>query len=168
MPSTQFKITGSIIQAYIMCPRQSWLMSRNISGDQYNDFLAIGRLLSEESYSRDKKEIHIEGNVFDVIKKENNMLILIETKKSSKHLEAGKFQLLYYIYSLKEKIPNMKAEIRVPKEKLIFDVELNEENEHNLLSTIGLIQALIEKEKPMNPEKKKYCKTCSYNEFCWS
>ncbi len=30
-------------------------MSRQITGDQYNDFLAIGRLISEESYKRDKK-----------------------------------------------------------------------------------------------------------------
>jgi len=54
------KITGSIIQAYNICKRQAWLMSRQITGDQYNEFLAIGRLISEESFKRDKKELRIE------------------------------------------------------------------------------------------------------------
>ena len=96
-------ISGSLIQAYLICPRQSWLMSRNLFGDQYNEFMAIGRLYSDESYKREKKEIKIGSNVIDVLKKENGEVVLIETKKSSRAIDASKFQLLYYIpYCLKK------------------------------------------------------------------
>ena len=30
------------------------------------------------------------------------------------------------------------------------------------------IDSIIGKEKPPGPNRLKYCKTCSHNEFCWS
>ncbi len=73
-------------------------MSRNISGDQYNEFIAIGRLISESSYKNNKKEINIGSNKIDFIKKDNDSLVIVETKKSSKMLNATEAQLLFYLY----------------------------------------------------------------------
>lgn len=79
-----------MIQVYMICPRQAWLMSRQICGDQYNEFLAIGRLYAEETYKKEKKEVIFENNKIDVVKKERNFLAVIETKKVQKCLKLQK------------------------------------------------------------------------------
>ncbi len=162
------KISGSLIQAYIICPRQAWLMSHQITGNQYNEFLVIGRLYSEETYKREKKEILIDGNKIDVIKEKNGVLTLIETKKSSKMINAAKMQLLNYLYSFSKKGFSVKGEIRVPKEKKIIKIDLSKENVELLKKTLNDIEMLIKKEIAPEPVRKNLCKTCSYNEFCWS
>lgn len=161
-------INGSIIQAYVICPRKAWLMSRQISGDQYNEFLAIGRLYSEETYKKDKKEIIIAGNKIDIVKEENGELLLIEVKKSSKRLEASKMQLLNYLYTLAKMGHKVKGEIRVPKEKKVIPVEFGDSEKKIIEDLYQEVEAVIKKEK--SPPKKWLgtCKTCSYNEFCWS
>ena len=162
------KIHGSLIQAYIICPRQSWLMSRQISGNQYNEFLSIGRLYSEETYKREKKEILIDGNKIDVIKERGGVLTLIETKKSSKMIEASKMQLLNYLYSFSKKGYSVKGEIRIPKEKKIIPVEFGDDEKGLIEELHKTIEELINREKA--PEKIRIgsCRNCSYSEFCWS
>ncbi len=162
------KITGSLIQAYIICPRQAWLMSRQITGDQYNEFLAIGRLYSDETYKRDKKEIRIDGNVVDVVRGKDGELTLIEVKKSSKMLRASRMQLLHYLYSFSKKGHTVKGEIRIPKEKKVIPVEFNDAEKRELTMIYDKIEKLIERDSV--PEKKRIgaCRRCSYGEFCWS
>lgn len=162
------KIYGSLIQAYYICKRQAWLMSRNICGDQYNDFLAIGRLISEKSFKRDKKELRIGSNIIDMIRKKDGSVILIETKKSSIGIEASKSQLLFYLYNLRHKIKILKGEIRIPKEKKIIRIELDEESLKRVEKMKCDIQKLILEEIPPLAAKSGYCKKCSYFEFCWS
>ncbi len=162
------KITGSLIEAYLFCPRQAWLMSRQLSGDQYNDFLSIGRLISEETYKKAKKEIIIEGGKIDIINKGKDKLVLFEVKKTSKHLRPATFQLLYYIYKLSEKGLNVSGELRIPKEKKIVSVELNEENKIELEKIINTLGEILKLEKPPNVKSQSYCRKCSYIEFCWS
>ncbi len=161
-------ITGSIVQAYVICSRQAWLMSRNISGNQYNDFIAIGRLLSEETYRKDKKEILIGGNKIDIIRGDDNSLTLIEIKKSLKMVEASEMQLLYYMYGIKDKEIEIKGEIRIPKEKKVIPVDLTKEGIKKVEETITSIEELLKNEDPPRKIRLKYCKTCSYLEFCWA
>jgi len=162
------KISGHIIQAYLICPRQAWLMSRNIIGDQYNDFMMIGRLLSEETYKREKKEIKIGGNIIDVLKSKDGVVTLIEVKKSSKAIEASMKQLLFYMYSLRHKVKNITGEIRVPTEKKVVKVELTDESILEIENLTDIISCMLEENKPPALERNKYCKTCSQLEFCWA
>ena len=161
-------ISGSLIQAFVICPRKAWLLARQITGNQYNEFLAIGRILTEETYKREKKEILVDGNKIDVIKAKGGLLTLIETKKSSKMLEASKMQLLNYLYSFSQKGYSVKGEIRIPKEKKIIPVEFGDKEKVIIENLHKEITILIEYEK--SPEKKRIgaCKNCSYAEFCWS
>lgn len=46
----------SIFNAYNICKRQAWLMMRNLTADQDNAFLEIGRLIDETAFKREKKE----------------------------------------------------------------------------------------------------------------
>lgn len=162
------KITGSIIQAYSICKRQAWLMSRQITGDQYNDFLAIGRVISEESFKRDKKELRIGSNVIDIVRNKDGSVILIETKKSSRAINASKSQLLFYLYNLRHKVKNLQGEIRIPKEKKIINVVLDETEIEKIDKLKKDIQTLLEKETAPEVKKSKFCTKCSYYEFCWS
>jgi CRISPR-associated exonuclease Cas4 len=162
------KLTGSLIQAFSLCPRQAWLMSRSLAGDQQNEFLAIGRLYSKESYKREKKEVLVDGNKLDVVKNDNGTLTVIETKKSSRMLKTGKIQLLHYLYSLKKKGYSVKGEIRVPREKKIIELALDEEAEKELEGIYGRIESLIEQEKAPAPLWIGACRSCSYKEFCWA
>jgi len=162
------RVTGSILQAFVICPRQAWLMSRNISGNQYNEFIAIGRLLSDETYKRDKKEIMIGGSKIDVIRQKDGVITLIETKKSSRMIEASQMQLLLYLYNFSKKGRTIKGEIRVPKEKKVIPVELTDERIVEVENLISEIKCMLQKESAPPKEWIKFCKTCSYLEFCWS
>jgi len=161
-------ISGSIIQAYLICPRQAWLLARQITGDQYNNFLAIGRLYSEETYKREKKEIIIGKNKIDVIKGKDGLLTIIEVKKSSKIVEASKMQLLNYLYHLSKKGHSVKGEIRIPKEKKIIPVKFGD-NEKKLIEKLHKeINELISRDQIPESKRIKACKNCSYSELCWS
>ncbi len=52
----EIRITGSMVQAYTVCPRQAWLTSRQICPDEDNVYLALGRLIDQQSYGREKKK----------------------------------------------------------------------------------------------------------------
>ena len=161
-------ITGSIVQAYIYCPRKAWLMSRQITGNQYNEFLAIGRLIAEESFKREKKEILIEGGKIDVISKGKDELILIEVKKSSKHLKTSKIQLLFYLYKLAKKGYKVKGEIRIPEEKKVIPVDFSEKEKKEIEKLQKELTEILNKDKPPEEKWKPACRKCSYLEFCWS
>ncbi len=64
-------VSGTLIQNYLICKRQTWLMSREIIPDQDYSYIAIGRLVDEESYDRDKKKINIGDMVLDVVRGKN-------------------------------------------------------------------------------------------------
>jgi len=53
-------ISPYIIQAYLTCPREAWLEYHAISSDQDHEYLALGRLIHEVSYQRDRKEIYVD------------------------------------------------------------------------------------------------------------
>ena len=161
-------ITGSLVQAYIFCPRQAWLLSRQIVGNQYNEFLAIGRLLSEETYKREKKEIVIDGGKIDFIKTKDGNLFIAEVKKSGKFIETSKMQLLYYMYRLKQKGYDTNGEIRIPREKKAIKVVLSEENEKRIENILDELKRLLEQEHPPRIAYNRNCRNCSYFEFCWS
>ena len=163
-----FKITGSLIQAYIYCPRKAWLMSRQIVGNQYNEFLAIGRLISGETYKREKKEIIISGGKIDVVRNDKGELLLIEVKKSSKFLETAKQQLLFYLFQLDKKGVKTKGEIRVPREKKIITVELDKSAKQKIEKLISNLEEILSLKKPPKEKWSRKCKNCSYLEFCWS
>lgn len=160
-------ITGSIVQAYVYCPRKAWLMSRQITGDQYNEFLAIGRLIAEETFKREKKEILVEGGKIDVISKGKGELILIEVKKSSKYLKTSKMQLLFYLYKFSKRGYKVRGEIRIPKEKRVISVELGDVEIKKIETVIDEIEKLVKSIKAPEKKWKQSCKRCSYLEFCW-
>lgn len=165
----QARIYGSLVQAYLICKKQAWFLSRNLSGDPDNVFLEIGRLISENSYSREKRQLYIEGvGILDFVKIEGEKIVFAEVKKSSRALKSAEYQLLFYIYKLKERMNIKRGEIRIPKEKKVKVVTLTPEKEAKLQELEKEILNTIESETPPKSVKNKFCEKCSYQKLCWS
>jgi CRISPR-associated exonuclease Cas4 len=143
-------------------------MSRQLTPWQENPFIEIGRLISEESYKREKKEIHIENIVIDLLKTEGENIVIGEVKKSSRFEKSAKMQLAYYLFRLKQLGIHATGELLFPKEKKKIIVELTEEIEDELISAQKKIKSIIQIEMPPPAQKIKFCSKCGYQEFCWS
>jgi len=143
-------------------------MSRQINPFEDNPFLEIARIIHEDSYEREKKEIEFENLKFDLIKTGNKKIIVGEIKKSSRFLKSAKMQLLFYLWRLKNKGLNFTGEILIPKEKKKIPIILTEELEKELLNAITNIKEIIKKGTPPKVKKTKYCSSCAYFELCWA
>ncbi len=162
------KVNGTLVWYYAICKREVWLMSRNITPDQKDTNIEIGRFLHETYYNRTKKEIEF-GNVkFDVLLNTKDELIIGETKKSSKFQEASTMQLLYYIRELKRAGINAKGVLLYPEERKRLEVELTEEKSMLLEKAENEIERIINDTTPPPVVKNKYCKSCGYREYCYA
>ena len=145
-------------------------MYHQITGDQMNEFMYIGRLLSEDTFQRNKHEIMLADlpAKVDMIETRNGELMIAEIKKSSKRIENGKLQLKYYLYLLYKKGYKIKGEIKIPKEKKRELVELNEDDIIFIEKSLIEIEKLVCEEIPPEPKRIKDCSKCAHYEFCFS
>ena len=165
---SEVKVLGSFVQAYSVCPRQAWLMSRQICPDEDNIYLEMGRLVGEQAFGRERKEVLLGHLKIDLIRRGGRSFVVGEVKKSSKASGAARMQLAFYIYELREMGIAAEGELLFPeerrREKVILDDKLAKEVE-NLKREIA---ELIQREKPPAPQKNRFCGKCAYAEFCWS
>ena len=154
-----------ILQAYLTCPREAWLEYHGIISDQDHEFLALGRLVHEGSYQRARKEIFVDRLLkIDLFRDE----MIAEVKKSSRHKEAAKLQLAFYLYYLKhEKGLDKEGILLFPKERKTEKIKLTPELERKVEEMIAAMMPVLESDVPPPPTKSKYCRTCSFQEVCW-
>lgn len=159
---------GTQVNYFIVCPAKLWYFSHFLQMEKTSDLVSLGKLLHETSYEKVKKDILIDQRIaIDFIKK-GEKLILHEIKKSKKMETAHYYQILYYIYFLKTKgISSVEGEIDYPLLREVRRVELTPDLELELLDMLKKIKEIIMQEKPPVHEKKRYCRKCSYFEFCW-
>lgn len=162
------EVNGTLMWYYSICKREVWLISRNITPDERDTNIDIGRFISETTYGRNKKEIEF-GNVkFDVLLQAKNELVIGETKKSSKFQEASAMQLLYYLRILKKAGINARGVLLYPEEKKRVEVELTEEKIQMLDKMEREIASIIKCDTSPPVIKNRYCKTCGYREYCYA
>lgn len=161
------KINGTLIWYYCICKREVWLMGHKIVPDQENDNILIGKSIAAYSYGRKKKEIDVDHARIDVLEITDGKFCISEVKKSSRYKQSAKMQLAFYLYKLKERGIEARGELRFPKEKMREEVVLDERTEAELLEIIEDITDILNREKPLLPEKQKFCWNCAYAEFCW-
>lgn len=162
------EVGGTLIWYYKLCKREVWLMGRNITPDQGDANIDIGRFIHETTFKRNDKEI-LFGNVrFDVLFKNKDKIVIGEIKKTSKYSEASKYQLLYYLRVLKDAGIYAEGQLLYPEEKKREDVKLTEEYERELDDILKDIEHIIECECPEKPTKINLCKNCGYREYCFS
>ncbi len=163
-----FAITGTLIWYYFICPREVWLMSRQVTAFQDNPFLEIGRFLQEDSYAREKKNIRLENIELDVIRQEKGKLVIGEVKKSSRFIKSATMQLAFYLERLEKYGIQASGELRFPKERKRITVKLNPTLRQELQEAENRIRDIIRQETPPPVKLVKWCRHCSYREFCYS
>jgi len=162
------QITGTLINYYFHCQTQCWLHANRINLEDNSELVRIGRVMHEidESKSRNS-EISIENIKIDKITRD----YVIEKKKSDADVEASKWQVLLYLYKLKQKgvVKKGKIEFKEKKKqsKKVHFVELDEVNEKELLEVLAEITELIDLPKPPEPKFENHCKRCAYYEYCF-
>ncbi|MEM3040362.1 MAG: CRISPR-associated protein Cas4 [Candidatus Methanomethylicaceae archaeon] len=159
-------IAGTLVWYYFVCRREVWLMSREITPDQESPALDVGRAVHEVFYRKLLKEISLEGIKIDLFKRTERAVC--EVKTSSRFVESARFQLLYYLFRLKEYGVDATGWILIPTEKRRIRVELSEEAEQALLKALSQIKEIVELEHPPPPVRIPYCRRCAYREFCWA
>lgn len=168
MFSEEPRIGGTLVWYASICLRQVWLMARCIDPDERNELLILGRLVDESRYQREKHNISFGNNRFDIARKEGETLVISEIKKSSRSLKAAQLQILHYLYELKKNGVEARGELLFPEERKKEQVLLNKESMQELDALYSVIQETTRCLKPPEPVRVGYCKTCAYNEFCWS
>ena len=161
-------ISGTLVWYYYICPRQVWLMSRELTPDQEDPFLEIGRLISETAYKDDRKEVRIENIVIDLLRRDDEDVVIGEVKKSSRYELSAKMQLAYYLLRLKRLGVIAKGELLFPKERKRIKLELTPELEEELEKALNEIEKIIKLEKPPEAKRNRFCSKCAYREFCWA
>lgn len=159
--------TGTQINYYFICKRKLWLFSHNLEMEQSSDAVLLGKILQETTYKRQQKEILIDERIrIDFIDNEG---VIHEVKKSRKVEEAHTWQLLYYLFYLKQKgIEQLRGEINYPLLKQILKVELTTEKETELQEILGKMREIVNSEFPPEKQDIRFCRKCSYLELCWS
>lgn len=161
-------LTGTHINYYFVCKRKLWLFAHGISMEHTSDTVLLGRLIDESTYGRKDKGIDIDDTItIDWIDEKNG--ILHEVKKSDSMEEAHTWQVLYYLWYLKQKgVNGLRGKIDYPKLRQTVNVMPTSESEDRLMEVLRDIRAVIAREAPPERINKKFCKTCSYFELCWS
>ena len=166
--STTIRVTGTMISYLHVCPRQLWFFQNHIEMEHTSDRVAMGQLLHEESYPREKrKERPInDRNLVDFIDKNGS---LHDVKSSPSMQKAHEMQMLYYLYLLKQKgLPNRKGVINYPRQRRTVEVELTPEKEREVEEAIQEVKRISNLPTPPDVAFMRICKSCSYMELCWS
>ena len=159
-------ITGLMVYYYEVCKRKLWYFVNEIQLERNNSNVILGKLLEENTYTRDEKKINIDGIInIDFIRSKK---ILHEIKKSNSIEPASLLQVQYYLYYLEKKgLIGLKGILDYPLLKQTVEVNLTDKDRENLDNIIIGIKEILRKESPPALEKNGICKKCAYFDLCF-
>lgn len=160
------EITGLMVYYYEVCKRKLWYFVNEIQLEESNSNVILGKLLEENTYTRDDKKVNIDGVInIDFIRSKK---ILHEIKKSNSIEPASILQVQYYLYYLEKKgLVGLKGVLDYPLLKQTVQIDLTDEDRKNLENIIIGIKEILRKESPPSLEKKGICKKCAYFDLCF-
>ena len=162
------RVTGTAINYLFVCPRKLWLFHHHLEMEHTSEFVALGQLLHDERFSREKKK---ETLIDDLIRIDfiDKAGVLHDVKSGRSMERAHEMQILYYLYILKGKgLANRKGVINYPRQRRTLEVELTDDREQEVEAAIQQVKEITSRPKPPDVELMKICKSCSYMELCWS
>lgn len=159
-------ITGIMIYYYFICHRRLWYFANQINMEQNSELVQIGKIIDENTYSKEKKQILIDNTInIDFIK---NGAVLHEVKKTKSIEDAGIWQIKYYMYYLENKgVKNIQAKIDFPLWRESKEIILEDEDRKILDNVVKNIQEITEMDKPPKTINSRICKKCSYYDLCY-
>lgn len=160
------KITGVMVYYYFICPRKLWYFANEINMEQNSELVAIGKILDETSYTREKKGILIDNTInVDFIQ---DGAVLHEVKKTKAIEEAGIWQLKYYMYYLERKgVQTVSATVDYPLLRETRDIVLEDDDRTVLENVEKNIQEIVSEEKIPGVLNSKICRNCAYYDLCY-
>ncbi|MFN4220131.1 MAG: CRISPR-associated protein Cas4 [bacterium] len=162
------KITGTQVSYYIVCKRKLWFFSRQIELEEFSDDVIIGKIISEETFKREKfREVEIGNIKIDYIKV-GDEIIVNEVKKSKKLEESHIWQVKYYIYRLRKLGINCsRGVIHYPKIYKKIEVKYDEADTEKIEEALSKIIEILSQKKPPEIVHKPYCRNCAHFELCY-
>ena len=167
LPKTAL-FTGTQVAYFIICPTKLWLFSHFLARESESDLVALGALLQKNAFARSEKDIMIDQKISIDFIRRGGKIILNEIKKSRKLEKAHEYQMLYYLYYLKN-FKGVEAEgvINYPAKRKVKKVVLTPEKENEIRKILESVRKVISLPSPPKPQRKGYCRKCAYFEFCF-
>ncbi len=179
--SSDLRVGGMLVGYYALCPRKAWLSLRGLWMEQESDQVAIGRLLGQTSYARERKEVDLVATAPDGTELVGRIDwadlregVLHETKKSRAVEEAHRWQLKFYLWLLKlsgvtrEDGQPYTGMLNYPALKRTEEVTLTPEDEQRLAEMAAALRRLAaEPTPPPRITRRKFCKACAFEELCY-
>lgn len=161
-------INGTLMNYFFHCKRQCYLFGNRLNLEDNSEKVKIGKAIHElKAAESDNTEIAIDHIKLDKLTKD----YLTEVKKSDADVEAARWQLLYYLYVLKQKGVERKGKLEFVEKnktsKKVVIVELDDETEMKLLEYVTQLEELLLCDEVPAPELKPGCKKCAYYEYCY-
>jgi len=159
-------ITGTMFYYYFVCRRKLWYFSKDITLEHSSEKVALGKLLDENSYSRDEKHISIDNTIsIDFIRGRD---ILHEIKKTKSIEEASVWQVKYYLYYLRKRgVVIEKARLDFPLIRETKEVILEDKDYREIEHILTQINDILNEAVPPEAINSKVCKNCAYFELCY-
>ncbi len=161
------QITGTLINYYFHCKTQCWLHANRINLEDNSEDVRVGRVLHEIAEKKGKSEVSIDNVKVDKITKE----FVVEIKKSDSDIEATRWQVLLYLYKLKQKGVLKRGKIEFIEKnrqnRKVHFVDLDERSEEELMRVLQDIDELVKLQTHPKPQKQSKCKRCAYFEYCF-
>ncbi|CAB3395576.1 CRISPR-associated exonuclease Cas4 (modular protein) [Kyrpidia spormannii] len=157
----EIRINGTLVWYYAYCPREAWLMSRQMTPDEDDENVVIGRFLHENRQPRGRKEVEVAHSKLDVVRRESGTLVVTEVKKSGRSLKGARMQVLFYLRELKNRGIEAEGELVVPEERRVERVVLTEEDRAKIEETVEELRALLRRETPPPAKRIPACKRCA-------
>ncbi|MFW5851214.1 MAG: CRISPR-associated protein Cas4 [Bacteroidota bacterium] len=162
-------ITGTHFNYYFLCHRKLWLFANSIQMEQTSDIVREGKLIHETSYlQRSEKYTELELDGIKIDYYDAKRKVVHEVKKSTARETAHIWQVKYYLFILeKHGIQNPTGILEYPKLRQTEEVFLSTRDCEEIKEIIQHIHSIIHADCPEKLEQ-KYCKHCSYFDFCWT
>ena len=159
------QITGTLVNYYVTCKREAWLYAHNIHANQEDENMLMGKALADIK-ENDLQDFAFSNLKFDKLSKQRGHYLITEYKKSLKNPEAGKMQLLFYIYLLKIGLNLKEVKGKLISGKTVIAIEDSAENFTKIEMVLGGIAALVNEPKPPKFSPQKICESCAYCDYC--
>lgn len=162
----RLKTNGLRVQYYLVCKRKLWLYARQIRFERASERVQLGRLLHDEAYRRERREVMIDDLIrVDVLEGDG---VILEVKYSRRLGSVHEAQLLYYLYYLKRRgAANLRGVLAYPRQKRRVEVALTPDKEaaiEEILRDIAHVEALT---LPPEARQTRLCKACAFEAYCW-
>ena len=163
------RITGTHFNYYFVCKRKLWLFAHGINMEHVSELVAEGKFIHEDSYPQRSlryEEVGLDGikvDFYDARKK-----IIHEIKKSDSIEPAHVWQLKFYLYVFEKNGIEASGVLEYPALRKTKPVILEDDDRSRLADMEMEICSLVDSEDCPGIEKKKYCRKCSYFDFCFS